>query len=86
MHAQELAGQVDLLQRAGCRRIFSEKISIRVRVRPELENALTLAREIKHAAGDQVVILTVVEMKRLARRAAELMTPSAALRAAGIQL
>jgi DNA invertase Pin-like site-specific DNA recombinase len=86
MHTQELAGQLDLLERAGCRRIFSEKISTRVRVRPELENALTLAREIKHAAGDQAVILTVVEMKRLARNAAELMTLSATLQVAGIQL
>ena len=47
MHTQELAGQLDLLERAGCRRVFSEKISTRVRVRPELENALALAREIK---------------------------------------
>ncbi len=86
MHTQELAGQLDLLARAGCRRVFSEKISTRVRVRPELENALTLAREIKHAAPDQAVILTVAEMKRLARNAAELMTLSSALQAAGIQL
>jgi DNA invertase Pin-like site-specific DNA recombinase len=86
MHTQELAGQLDLLERAGCRRVFSEKISTRVRVRPELENALTLAREIKHAAPDQAVILVVAEMKRLARNAAELMTLAATLQAAGIQL
>lgn len=86
MHTQELAGQLDLLQQAGCRRVFSEKISTRVRVRPELENALTLAREIKHAAPDQPVILTVAEMKRLARNAAELMTLAATLQQAGIQL
>lgn len=86
MHTPELAGQLDLLERAGCRRVFSEKISTRVRVRLELENALTLAREIKHAAPDQAVILTVVEMKRLARNAAELMTLSATLQTAGIQL
>ena len=86
MHTQELAGQLDLLERAGCRRIFSEKISTRVKVRPELKNALTLAREIKHAAPDQPVILTVAEMKRLARNAAELMTLSATLQQAGIQL
>lgn len=61
-------------------------ISTRVKVRPELENALTLAREIKHAAPDQPVILTVAEMKRLARNAAELMTLSATLQQAGIQL
>ena len=86
MHTQELAGQLDLLEQAGCRRVFSEKISTRVKVRPELENALTLAREIKHAAPDQPVILTVAEMKRLARNAAELMTLSATLQQAGIQL
>jgi DNA invertase Pin-like site-specific DNA recombinase len=86
MHTQELAGQLDLLEQAGCRRVFSEKISTRVKVRPELENALTLTREIKHAAPDQAVILTVAEMKRLARNAAELMTLSAVLQTAGIQL
>ena len=84
--SQDLAGQLDLLERAGCRRVFSEKISTRVRVRPELENALALAREIKRAAPDQAVVLTVAEMKRLARNAAELMTLSAALQSDGIQL
>ena len=84
--SQELAGQLDLLERAGCRRVFSEKISTRVRVRPELENALVLAREIKQAAPGQAVILTVAEMKRLARNAAELMTLTAALQSDGIQL
>jgi DNA invertase Pin-like site-specific DNA recombinase len=83
---QELASQINALERADFKRIFSEKISTRIKVRPELEAALQLAREIKHATGDQVVILTVHEMKRLARNAAELMTLSAALQAAGIQL
>jgi DNA invertase Pin-like site-specific DNA recombinase len=69
MHTQDLAGQLDLLERAGCRLIFSEKISTRVKIRPELENALALACEIKHAAPDQAVILTMAEMKRLARNA-----------------
>lgn len=83
---QELQSQLDALAAAGCGRVFSEKISTRVKVRPELEQALTLAREIKQAAGDQTVILTVHEMKRLARNAAELMTLAATLQAAGIQL
>ena len=74
------------LQAAGCGRIFSEKISTRVKVRPQLEQALTLAREIKQAAGEQPVILTVHELKRLARNAAELMTLAATLQATGIQL
>lgn len=83
---QELQSQLDALSRANCKRVFSEKISTRIKVRPEFEAALTLAREIKTAAPDQAVILTVHEMKRLARSAAELMALSAALQADGIQL
>jgi DNA invertase Pin-like site-specific DNA recombinase len=83
---QELASQIAALEAAQCKRIFSEKISTRIKVRPELERALRLARDIKEAAPDQPVILTVHELKRLARNAAELMTLSAQLQAAGIQL
>ena len=87
---QELQSQLDALSAAGCGRIFSEKVSTRVKVRPELNNALALAREIRTAlhrdAGDQAVILTVHEMKRLARNVAELMTLAAALQSSGIQL
>lgn len=83
---QDLASQIEALQAAHCRRIFSEKISTRIKVRPELEGALRLARDIKQAAPEQPVILTVHELKRLARSAAELMTLSAALQADGIQL
>ena len=83
---QELASQAAALEAAQCKRVFSEKISTRVKVRPELEKALKLARDIKEAAPDQPVILTVHELKRLARNAAELMTLSAQLQAAGIQL
>ena len=83
---QDLQSQLDALAAAGCKRVFSEKISTRVKVRPELEAALALAREIKQAAGDQPVILTVHEMKRLARNAAELMALAGKLQADGIQL
>ncbi|WP_240123842.1 recombinase family protein [Streptomyces sp. MUM 136J] len=83
---QELQSQLDMLARADCTRVFSEKISTRAKERPELEKALALAREIKTAAPNQPVILTVVEMKRLARNAAELMTLSSTLQADGIQL
>lgn len=83
---QELQSQLDALQAAHCRRIFSERISSRVATRPELDNALALAREIAQAAPDQPVILCVHEMKRLARNAAELMTLAATLEASGIQL
>ncbi len=83
---QELQSQLDALARAGCTRVFSEKISSRVKVRPELEKALALARDIKQAAPGQPVILTVHEMKRLARNAAELMALAAQLQAGDIQL
>jgi DNA invertase Pin-like site-specific DNA recombinase len=83
---QELASQLAALEAAGCTRVFSEKISTRIRVRPELEQALGLCRDIKDAAPGQAVILTVHEMKRLARNAAELMTLASALQATGIQL
>jgi DNA invertase Pin-like site-specific DNA recombinase len=83
---QELASQLAALQEAGCTRVFSEKISTRIKVRPELEQALRLCRDIKDAAPGQAVILTLHEMKRLARNAAELMTLAGSLQAAGIQL
>ena len=63
---QELQSQLDALARADCRRVFSEKISTRVKVRPELKKALTLAHEIRQAAPGQPVILTVHELGRLA--------------------
>ncbi|MFF1478795.1 recombinase family protein [Streptomyces sp. NPDC058301] len=84
--AQELQSQLDMLARAECTKVFSEKISTRVKVRPEFDAALTLARDIKAASPHQSVILTVAEMKRLARGAAELMTLGATLQAEGIQL
>jgi DNA invertase Pin-like site-specific DNA recombinase len=83
---QELQSQLDALAAAKCTRVFSEKISTRIKIRPELEKALTLAHEIKTAAPNQPVILTVHEMKRLARNATELMTLSAQLQGGGVQL
>ncbi|MEU1036258.1 recombinase family protein [Streptomyces mirabilis] len=82
---QELQSQLDALAPV-CKRIFSEKISTRVKTRPELEKALKLAYDIKEAAPDQEVILSVHELKRLARNAAELMTLSGQLQSAGVQL
>jgi DNA invertase Pin-like site-specific DNA recombinase len=83
---QELASQLEALRRAECRKIFHEQISTRVKVRPELEKALALARQFKEAAPETPVIFTVHELKRLARNAAELMTLSAGLQDGGIQL
>ena len=71
---QELQSQLDALSAHGIPRgkIFSEKISSRIRVRPQFEAALTLAREIKAHAPHCRVLFTVYEMKRLGRAAAEL--------------
>ncbi|MFD3874852.1 recombinase family protein [Streptomyces sp. NPDC058623] len=83
---QELASQLEALHRAECHKVFKEQISTRVKLRPELEKALALAHQFKEAAPETPVILTVHELKRLARNAAELMTLSAELQAGGIQL
>lgn len=37
---QELASQLEALHRAECHKVFKERISTRVKVRPELEKAL----------------------------------------------
>ncbi|MFG2895190.1 recombinase family protein [Streptomyces sp. NPDC048248] len=83
---QELASQLEALHRAECHKVFKEQISTRVKVRPELAKALALAHQFKEAAPQTPVILTVHELKRLARNAAELMTLSAELQAGDIQL
>ncbi|MGP3691234.1 recombinase family protein [Streptomyces sp. IBSNAI002] len=81
-----MASQLEALHRAECHKVFQEQISTRVKIRPELEKALALAHRFKKAAPETPVILTVHELKRLARNAAELMTLSAELQAGGIQL
>ncbi|WP_127357408.1 recombinase family protein [Actinacidiphila soli] len=83
---QELASQLEALREADCHKIYQEQISTRIKVRPELQAALKLARQFKEAAPDTPVIFTVHELKRLARNAAELMTLSAELQADDIQL
>lgn len=66
--------------------MFSEKISTRVRVRPQFEAALALARQIKIHAPHCRVIFTVYEMKRLGRDAAELTALADHLTAHGLVL
>lgn len=56
------------------------------RTRAELRRGPAPRPDMKEAAPDQEVILTVHELKRLARNAAELMTLSGQLQAAGVQL
>ncbi|MBC9727680.1 recombinase family protein [Streptomyces sp. TRM68367] len=85
---QELDSQLDALTAHGIPRdkVFSEKISTRVRVRPQFEQALATAREIKAHAPHYRVILTVYEMKRLGRDAAELTALADHLTAHGLVL
>ncbi|MDX3540321.1 recombinase family protein [Streptomyces sp. MB09-01] len=83
---QELQSQFDALAEAGCDPVFSEKISTRVKVRPEFVKAMDFARTIKKAVPHQRVIFTVHEMKRLGRGAAELLAIAEGLRHHDIQL
>jgi DNA invertase Pin-like site-specific DNA recombinase len=85
---QELQSQLDALSAHGIPRdkIFSEKISTRIRVRPQFEAALALAREIKAHAPHCRVLFTVYEMKRLGRDAAELTALADHLTAHGLVL
>ncbi|WP_245194896.1 recombinase family protein [Kitasatospora phosalacinea] len=85
---QELDSQLDALSKHGIPRekIFSEKTSTRVRVRPKFEEALRTAREVKAHAPRCRVIFTVREMKRLGRDAAELTALADHLTAHGLVL
>lgn len=85
---QELQSQLDALAAHGIPRdkIFAEKVSTRVRVRPKFEAALEACRQIKAHAPRCRVILTVFEMKRLGRDSAELTALADHLTAHGIAL
>ncbi|MEE1791078.1 recombinase family protein [Streptomyces sp. BE308] len=85
---QELDSQLDALAGHGIPRdkIFAEKISTRMRVRPKFEEALRTAREVKAHAPHRRVIFTVYEMKRLGRDAAELTALADHLTAHGLIL
>ncbi|WP_258308920.1 recombinase family protein [Streptomyces sp. NWU339] len=83
---QELQSQLDALAEAGCDPVFSEKISTRIKVRPEFGKAMDFVRTIKKAVPHQRVILTVHEMKRLGRGAAELLAIAEDLRHHDIEL
>ena len=83
---QELQSQLDALHEAGCDPVFSEKISTRIKVRPEFVKAMDFARTIKKAVPHQRVLFTVHEMKRLGRGAVEPLTITEDLRHHDIQL
>ncbi|GAA2357508.1 recombinase family protein [Streptomyces violaceusniger] len=86
--SQELQTQIDALAGHGIPRdkIFSEKISTRIRVRPQFEQALKTAPEIKAHAPHCRVLFTVFERKRLGRDAAELTALADHLTAHGLVL
>ena len=85
---QELQSQLDALaaHRIPREKIFAEKVSTRVRVRPKFEAALDACRQIKAHAPHCRVILTVYEMKRIGRDSAELTALADHLTAHGIAL
>ncbi|MEV4182219.1 recombinase family protein [Streptosporangium canum] len=80
---QSLDTQLDALKAAGVTRVFAEKISTRATIRPELDKAVTLAREL--GAAGVAVTLVVHEHKRLGR-GLDLAALAEQLRAAGIGL
>jgi len=82
---QDLDYQLEALRKS-CEPIFHEKISTRVKERPELRRALEYARTIKRAVPRQEVRLVVHELKRLGRGAADLITIAEELRRSGIVL
>ena len=80
---QSLDTQLGSLEAAGVTRIFSEKISTRATSRPELDQAVALARELR--ASGVAVTLVVHEHKRLGR-GIELAALAEQLKAGGIGL
>lgn len=77
--SQDLTIQMDALEKAGCSKIFSEKISgTRTNGRKELERMLDYVRE-----GD---VLTITKLDRLARSLPDLLKISAKLESKGIAL
>ncbi|MFI6300083.1 recombinase family protein [Nonomuraea sp. NPDC050790] len=80
---QSLDTQLDSLKAAGVARVFSEKISTRATTRPELDKAITLAREVR-ATG--VAVTLVVHEHKCLGRGLELAALAEQLKAAGIGL
>nr|WP_228000174.1 recombinase family protein [Nocardia australiensis] len=80
---QSLDTQLDFLRAADVGRVFAEKVSTRATTRPELDNAVALARELR--ASGVAVTLVVHEHKRLGR-GIELVALAEQLKASGIGL
>ncbi|MFG2127973.1 recombinase family protein [Streptomyces sp. NPDC048751] len=81
---QELQSQLDALEPV-CFEVFHEKVSTRVKVWPEYEKAVAMARRFKRLHPQVQVILTVHEFRRLGR-GTDLLVAVEDLRKAGIAL
>ncbi len=77
-HQQDLASQLDELERAGCGRVFREKVSGAQRQRVELDRLVDSLR------ADDVLIVT--RLDRLARSTADLLDIAETLRKLGAGL
>ena len=64
--SQNLDTQIDALQKAGCQKIYSDRISGKTTKRPEWENLLTYIR-----SGDTLMI---TELSRMTRSLSDLLT------------
>jgi DNA invertase Pin-like site-specific DNA recombinase len=80
---QSVDYQLDALNDADVGRIFHEKVSTRVKTRPELSKAIDLARELRSTGIE--VTLVVHEHKRLGR-GSDLVTLAETLKEYGIRL
>ncbi|MFI5753172.1 recombinase family protein [Streptomyces sp. NPDC051644] len=81
---QELQSQLDALEPV-CFEVFHEKVSTRVKVWPQYEKAVAMARRFKELHPNIQVILTVHEFRRLGR-GTDLLVTVEDLRKAGIAL
>lgn len=63
---QSLDTQLDVLSAAGVTLIFSEKVSTRATIRPELDKAVALARDLR-ASGVAVTVVVATESGHVVR-------------------
>ena len=71
---------------AGCARTFVDVVGPTVKARPELDQAMELARLQRQCAEGQPVVFTVHDLAALARTSTELIEICGALQAADVQL
>jgi DNA invertase Pin-like site-specific DNA recombinase len=83
---EDVSDQVSQLDAAGCARTFADTVGPTASVRPELTRALALAAEQRNCAECQPVAVTVCELARLGRTAAELIETAGLLQTADVRL